>query len=773
MTRIYSILALWTFVIAILFTLESQAGSVQLKNGMRFVGTPIPLVGLNKRGVAANKNLPTRIYAFCKVDDGIRNVYLPKKQIEEMVHGAEPLSFEEFELPQIIKGRKAMFTTIGGFMKSTPFSKFGRKTVTVMGARGPEDIILGITKLNPRFVSVKGITREWEFSKITTSIPDETLHDMLFQAIDVNNPDDRMAVAIFFLEAGRYAQAQIELVGIANAFPEMKAQAESASLKLRQLQADQFLTELKLRKDSGQHRLAYQSLGRFPTRDVNAAVIAEVRSIRSEYDKALEQSEHIKMRLGELQSRISNQAITQNKVLMEKIAAWRSIVSNELTYDKIPRLTAFLQNEQDNTLTPEERLSLAYSGWIVGSANSITDIKQASNLWDARFEMLRFLKTENPNQRNAIYTALVRIEGIGPESVDHLLDYLSLPIFTPGAQSNERLSLTTRTDIQTAQYNVHLPPEYPTAEHTPDHKYPLLVVLHAAGLTPDHELDWWAGTKANPSYAQAHGYVVIAPEYNPGGDRRYQYSTKTHEIVFNAINDARKRFKIDSERIFIAGHGMGGDAVFDIAMSKPGFFAGAIPITGVTDSYCKFYKMNAPDLHWYLVGGELDRDWLDRNNSELNEMMKHGQDIICIEYKGRGRENYYEELPHIFEWMSRLSRPPLEKEIEVGVLRPSENEFSWFRVAGFPARVANGNSKKPFGLGIRYTPGNAIRLKAGTDSSTVLLSPRLVDFNRKLKLYVNGKLKFNDFPEKNIRTMLEEVRSTGERERRFWMTLTN
>ena len=44
-----------------------------------------------------------------------------------------------------------------------------------------------------------------------------------------------------------------------------------------------------------------------------------------------------------------------------------------------------------------------------------------------------------------------------------------------------------------------------------------------------------------------------------------------------SIRDARKRFRIDSDRVFLAGHGEGGNAAFDIGMSRPDLFAGVIP----------------------------------------------------------------------------------------------------------------------------------------------------------------------------------------------------
>jgi len=168
---------------------------------------------------------------------------------------------------------------------------------------------------------------------------------------------------------------------------------------------------------------------------------------------------------------------------------------------------------------------------------------------------------------------------------------------------------------------------------------------------------------------------VIAPEYLQKDQEKYQDNVTAHYAVIRSIRDARKRFSVDSDRVFLAGHGTGADAAFDIGMSHPGLFAGVIPIAGKTSAFNLHYWQNAKDLPWYIVGGELDRDTLDHNSLVVNRMMRHGYDVIYAEYIGRGYENYYEEIHNLFNWMELHQRLKYPKEFEEKILRPIDNRF--------------------------------------------------------------------------------------------------
>ena len=190
----------------------------------------------------------------------------------------------------------------------------------------------------------------------------------------------------------------------------------------------------------------------------------------------------------------------------------------------------------------------------------------------------------------------------------------------------------------------------------------------------------------SPDSPRSRGYIVIVPEY--AGSREnglYNYSVAAHDAVLRAIVDARKRFHVDSDRVFLTGHGMGGDAAFDIGMSHPDLFAGVVPINGLCDGACKWYSQNAIHTQWYVVTGEFDgRDTFNANAPTLARIMGQSADVVLVEFAQRGYESYHEEGPRIFDWMEGLRRQKPPREFRMSVLRPSESRFYWLRADGLP-----------------------------------------------------------------------------------------
>ena len=86
--------------------------------------------------------------------------------------------------------------------------------------------------------------------------------------------------------------------------------------------------------------------------------------------------------------------------------------------------------------------------------------------------------------------------------------------------------------------------------------------------------------------AARHGYILIAPEYNlPGQPHDYRYTTSEHAAVELALRDARKRYAIDSDRVFIAGQLTGGNMAWDYSLAHPDLFAGVVVFSGLPAKY--------------------------------------------------------------------------------------------------------------------------------------------------------------------------------------------
>jgi predicted esterase len=709
------------------------------------------------------------------VDPGWKRYFVPLRRVDldNVTRVADLARYELFALPQRRTGLKPMFSSLGTLNEVTPFDERGRRRISVTTAAGIKPIFQGVTEIGPNYLKVIGLSHSWEHGLSTKSIPIPKLDAMIRTAIDQNNPDDRMSVARFYLQVGYYLQAAHELESMMRDFPELKSTIDEISRELRQLQGNQLLNELRRRRDTGQHALAYETAMRFPEDRINASILNEARELISEYDQAHEQAEHALLLLGELQAALSDEE------QLAGVVPLRSAVKSRLNYESLNRLSAFLNLAADESLSAEEKLSVAYSGWVLGSANAITDLNTTLRLWEARFLILEFLRSDNPQQRDGLIEQLEKIEGVGPERIGQLIPHLPPAIETPEIEPGVAgmIDMVGSDPKERAKYAVLLPNEY-----TPHRQYPTIVALRPAERSIERMLDWWGGAGEKQGLSRRRGYIVIAPDYLAPKTSEYGYDEEAHAAVTRCIRDARKRFSVDSDRIFLSGHGVGGDAAFDIGMSHPDLFAGVIPIAGIGRNYCTYYWENAKQLPFFIVGGELDRDSLRKNanGGQVNRMMRHGFDVIYVDYIGRGYENYYEEIQTLFDWMDRHQRVKYLKEVKMKVLRPGDNRFFWIEEDQFPPSMLGavplaGDHRghvKPMLLHAKVTFTNALYIvRSRAAKHTLWLSPEFVDFEKRVVVRVGTRQKFNKFVGRSVQTMLEDLRVRGDRQKLYWAKL--
>ena len=751
------------------------AGEVKLKNRMVLRGVPTNLESMivNKPNTKKEDPEAIKLYPILMIATPLKRYFIPVRQSEEVNKDASFSTHEGFKIPQ--KGQKGRSREIGavqGYVnKPTPFTSSGQRTVTLEMAKGPEEVDQGVTLITPEYMKVTALNYKWETAIATSSVPVETLDAMLRQVTRADNADDRLKIARFYIAAGLYEPAERELELISKKFPMLAGNVAQVKVLLTEAQTREILAEMKLRRAAGQHAFVYQLTQIFPVDNVPAPILREVREMTDDYNKARERGEQILAELGELQGQLKNDP------RVKEIAPLRAEIAEKLTYSSLDRLDSYTKLAADPKLKAEEKLALALSGWVVGSSDAVTELDQALRFWQARFLVQDYLRSadEADAERKAILAKLEALESVGPERIAQILPLLP-PVLDPSAAltgNTVRVQVPTQKGAPATAYWVSLPIEY-----HPDHKYPVIVALHSEGGSPNNEIErFWASTEGKVGQSQRHGYIVIAPEYVAGAKiKTYDYAAESHQIVLDSLRDARHRFSIDSDRVFLAGHGTGGDAVWDIGFSHPHLFAGAISISGVIDRHAKYYLENGRDLPLYAVAGELDRDRFGRNALSFMKLMKENYNFIYNEYKGSGPESFYSEIHALFEWMELQRRPAPPKEVSGRTLRETDNRLFWLEFSDLKkgldvdwSREKQGGVKPALVTG-KISPGNVVHIKSGAAHYRVWLprGPGLVDFDKKLRVEIGGKVRFNDFVKPDEAAMLEHVRLTGDRQQLYW-----
>jgi hypothetical protein len=247
--------------------------------------------------------------------------------------------------------------------------------------------------------------------------------------------------------------------------------------------------------------------------------------------------------------------------------------------------------------------------------------------------------------------------------------------------------------------------------------------------------------------------------------------------VLRCLRDACRRFAVDTDRVFLSGHSMGGDAAWDMGLAHPDLWAGVIPIVARSDRYCNRYTDNALRLPFYVVCGELDGSKLMDNARDLDRYLQRNYNCTVVEYLGRGHEHFYEEILHIFDWMGRFRRDFFPRDFLCWTMRPWDNWFWWVEVEGLPpgAMVDPQDWPPPRGtqpakVEASIADNNGLNVTVGAARVTVWISPEMIDFEQRANIVV-GARRVNApdrFVQPDLETLLEDARSRGDRQHPFW-----
>ncbi|MBR0239319.1 MAG: hypothetical protein IJQ39_14590 [Thermoguttaceae bacterium] len=723
------------------------------------------------------------------LDDNLRRVYVPRFQIAN-VNQDDPLDVSvKFLLPQRIKSASRIVSSVGFFSKKTPFDKYGRRTLTMATASGPVDVIQGITELTPEYVKVEGITHTWDMRISTSSIPTPVLDAILQQQISQGNVDGVVKVARFYIQLQQYHNAvRVMKAALAqeNVSPETRKKFEETFQAVKQMESRQLLEELNAREEAGQYELVSRLISNFPVDGVSSEILQQVRRKVQEIEQVNQQKQDVLDNLKKLYQEMPG---GEEKTRLAPLL--REIVLN-LNRNTLDRMAAFEQTLDDNSLQPDEHISLAVSGWLLGAQFATSNIAVSLSAYRVRGLIEQYMSAENEFQRTEVFKKFKMEEASSVKTVSHILSVMEPP---EAVEANSRITddfyrITCRNifDDSELEYFVQLPPEY-----DPHRKYPTIVTLHGEFSTPQMQIDWWAGAinekGVRNGQAGRQGYIVIAPAWTPETTRAYDYSGSSHGAVLGCLQDACRHFSIDSDRVYLSGFSIGATAAWDIAIAHPDLWAGVLPVGPLADRFLLFCGFNARYMPTYFVFGQFDNSIIAKNATRLlNGYFLRNFDVTMVEYQGRGHEDFQEEILKMMDWMKRHKRNFYPSKFECRSIRTFDNFFWNLEQSHFPPKKTADpvHWPPPRGTTAAITSceiRSKVSLLISTSASklTIWLNPNNVDFDKKLIFIINGKKQATvtanggkvvkmstEYIEPDLRVLLEDVRTRGDRQNPFW-----
>lgn len=778
---------------------SAQGVKIVLKDGRTLVGKTAELAKVDEKAEEVGKT-PVRLIVV--LDDGLRFVYFPKynirrDQIPEPV--TESVELFRTGLNYTRDGRQ--IDVLGEYETGIRFDAFGRRLVSIRHYGGVDFVSQAITEMRPRYLRVRAIHSNntpivWDMRLATNSLPREQLTPILMNQIDPRDLEDRIRLVRFYIQGNLYDDAVEELGGILNDWrddPEVKRRLASVYRMVGQMRYQRRINELELRWKAGQYELVRRFLNELEKDEgLPEQLFMSVARMLQRYDDfEKKRTETIEL-LRALYARIPDEEKD------DRIPPILDEIQAELSVHTIDRLASFQLYARDDQLSDSEKLAIGLTGWFAGSNVDNRRLAVAASFPGTRALIVEYLRSGNDvNRRKDIIRRLKEMESSRPEFVARILGYIKPPKESPPCDPERpgygRFEVENPLDGPVPQINyvVQLPPEY-----DPNRRYPAIVSLNGLTQTPDMQLDWWSGPwRGTERLGQAsrHGFIVIAPDWNPAKILAYDFSAFAHAAVLYSLKDAFRRFSVDTNRVFLSGHGIGGTAAWDIALAHPDLWAGAIPINAVASKYINEYRDNLQHVPFYFVGGELEgsgqtRHFL-RNAPMFNRYLARQHkpyDVTVVRFIGRGLEGFYEEILNLFDWMKSRERRFTPLEFEANTMRPWDDFFWWVELGKLdrdapeyvrdPLEWTNDRSKKIIRVRAKLIKTtNAVQVDVAPKLPNVLvyLTPEMIDFNTRTTIRVNGKAyqPAGGYVEPDIETILFDAKTRSDRQHPFWAVL--
>jgi pimeloyl-ACP methyl ester carboxylesterase len=742
-----------------------RADSVIMKNGMVY------------RSLGA----PDRDNTLLYIADGLKRVVVRDSKIERIEANNAFRTGEKFQLVQPMSVHGGIQPEEVIAVQAGPWNERGRRSFEYYSRPNkPIRMEQAIIEIGPHIARFRGVDGFWVGQVSINQVPRESVMHLLGR-VQQENVEERERVVRFLMDVGWRAEAKKELDRLVKDFPtpDLKERTTIARQYLQQLDAESRRSEIDLSRKAQQYQRVAELEKSFNEKGIPTQLLVEVREIERH----------------DLQQRTSDRAMAADlRKLVDQLPSatrnsWKEFVDEVFTAietapDAVRDRLAAWRKAIAQKAASQSQFALAMSGFVAGHELAAPELKTADVLWKARQIVRDYLTTDEQGVRAERKAQLEELDwGALAASTDMVrrLQILTRIIQLMPPPLNDDATKVEKTKLHRVveqendaptEYAVQLPPEY-----HPLRSYPAIIVLHS-GDGPKKALEQWEAEAAR------RGYILIAPEYSePGKTSEYRYTTSEHAAVELALRDARKRYAIDSDRLFVAGQLTGGNMAWDYALAHSDEFAGAVVISGLPARYVPRYLPHHERLPlFYVVGEYVPAVRPLVYEKYVKPLIVKAWDVTYIEYFRRGLEELPEEIPTAYDWMDRHRRDPYPKSFKAFTARTSDARFN-----GIVAREINaGRTTAPEAadvLGQNLNPAtiemksstlsNLMKLEvSGVRSLDIWLSPKLIDFKRRVEIRIHDRPYFKGQIKLETEPLLEDFRLRGDRQQMYWHRVT-
>ncbi len=613
---------------------------------------------------------------------------------------------------------------------------------------GQFDVTYLLTEVHPTHFVLEGIEREHRLHHACEPRLARFLHGRRAQGV---GEDD----AVGWLELARLAR----LAGWFELAAEDQARAGSAGAEAAALEAEAAaLTGARVAAaaaDALAARDREQPADGLAALDALAEALGpEEQALRAELAAEVRDLEAVRARLAALGA------------LSEELAAPAAAEAAALTAAAARRALALLGPEppSEREAAAAElallRASRRYGAWLEPGALRALDLaalaaaeEALAAVWAARHDP--------PALEAALRQQVAPLEARLPFPVWEALlrGGAGAPLERPPAPGARWVRRAGEPDVR---YYLHVPPSY-----RPEVAAPLVLLLNGLDDVPADMLTLWG------AFADRHGLLLASIDYlGIGADRGvgWHFAWEQHGAVRRVLEDVGAICSVDPERVYLAGHSVGGLAAYDLAYSHPDWFAGVIPMIGAHVAYGRVYAKHAKLIPVYAIGGEHDQAWAEEVRDHVAYLASFGADVTYAEYKTRGHELFWEELVRLPRWLRARRRQPFPERLELAAGRPTDLDRFWVRVDEAAVELRERPPKTVRKKRLVFVEArvdrrrNEVRLDLeNVRAATLLLSDRLLDLDQTVRVRAGRKTLFTGEVTRSVQTLVRRFAHTGDR----------
>lgn len=209
-----------------------------------------------------------------------------------------------------------------------------------------------------------------------------------------------------------------------------------------------------------------------------------------------------------------------------------------------------------------------------------------------------------------------------------------------------RKAYLSNVDNTLQPYRIFVPSSYDGSK-----PFPLIIALHGMGGDENSYFDQY-GQGAFKVEAEKRGYIVACPK---GRQPASMYLGPAEKDVLDVIEEVKRAYRIDTDRIYATGHSMGGFGTWSIAMGHPQIFAALAPIAGGGNPMGMSKIAHIPQL---VVHGDNDKTVpVERSRVMVEAAKKQNVELKYIEIpKGDHISVALRTFKDVFDWFDTHRR---------------------------------------------------------------------------------------------------------------------